>query len=130
MLFSLCIFLCLSHVCLLRRPVEAKPVQTQLFTERDLGCARCLLVWRSVLASITINESGKHFLGLFTSIITGDVKAVGGGGGYWRLEMRLGAGVGVSEWLWGGVRAVGESGTPPPPRFKRRDWFLVRVGCR
>ena len=69
MLFSLCIFLCFSHVCLLRRPVEAKPVQTQLFTERDLGCARCLLIWRSVLASITINESGKHFLGLFTSII-------------------------------------------------------------
>ena len=39
-----------------------------------------------------------------------------GGGGYWRLGMRLGAGVGVWECLWGRVRAVGrgEGGTPPP----------------
>jgi hypothetical protein len=49
--FSLCIFLCFSHVCLLRRPVEAKPVQTQSISERDLGRARCLLwfggqLWR------------------------------------------------------------------------------------
>ena len=62
--------------------------------------------------------------------VTGDVKA-GGGGGYWRLEMRLGAGVGVWECLWGRVRAVGEGGggyplcdipwgyPPPPTPFKR-----------
>ena len=52
--------------------------------------------------------------------VTGDLKAVGGGG-YWRLEMRLGADVGVWECLWGRVSAVGrgEGGNPPPPLFKR-----------
>ena len=49
--FSLCIFLCFSHVWLLRRPVEAKPVQTQSISDGDLGRARCLLwfgvqLWR------------------------------------------------------------------------------------
>ena len=44
--------------------------------------------------------------------VTEDVQAVGGGG-FWRLEMRLGAGVGVWECLWGRVRAVG-GGVPPP----------------
>ena len=33
-----------------------------------------------------------------------------GGGGFWRLEMRLGAGVGVRECLWGRVSAVGGGG--------------------
>ena len=43
------------------------------------------------------------------------MKAVGEGG-YWRLGMRLGAGVGVWECLWGRVSAVGrgEGGSPPP----------------
>ena len=48
--------------------------------------------------------------------VTGDVKRLGGG--YWRLETRLGAGVGVWECLWGRVRAGllgGGRGTPPPP---------------
>ena len=42
-----------------------------------------------------------------------------GGGGFWRLEMRLRADVGVRGFLWGRVSAVerGEGGTPPP--FKR-----------
>ena len=49
--------------------------------------------------------------------VTGDVKRLGGG--YWRLEMRLGAGVGVWGCLWGRVRAgvLGGGGTTPP--FKR-----------
>ena len=47
--------------------------------------------------------------------VTGDVQAVEGGG-FWRLGMRLGAGFGVWECLWGRVSAVGrgEGGTPPP----------------
>ena len=51
--------------------------------------------------------------------VTGDVKRLGGG--YWRLEMRLGAGVGVWGCLWGVVRAgvLGGRGVPPPPLFKR-----------
>ena len=68
--FSLCIFLCFSHVCLLRRPVEAKPVQTQSISERDLGRARCLLwfggqLWRQPQSTRVENI----FLGfLFLSI--------------------------------------------------------------
>ena len=48
-----------------------------------------------------------------------DVTAVGGGG-YWRLGMRLGAGVGVWECLFGveTVQCRGGRGAPPPP-FKR-----------
>ena len=48
--------------------------------------------------------------------VTGDVKAVGGGG-FWRLEMRLGLvlgygnALGVESGQWGG----GEGGAPPPP---------------
>ena len=38
-----------------------------------------------------------------------------GGGGYWRLEMRLGAGVGVRECLWGRVKAGSVAGSAPPP---------------
>ena len=36
-----------------------------------------------------------------------------GVGGYWRLEMRLGAGVGVWECLWGRVSAVSTRRGPP-----------------
>ena len=50
--------------------------------------------------------------------VTGGVKAVGGGG-YWRLGMRWGAGVGVWECLWGRVSAVGGGRGVPPPPFKR-----------
>ena len=41
--------------------------------------------------------------------VTGDVKAVGGGGGYWRLEMRLGLVLG-----YGNASRVesGQSGRP------------------
>ena len=52
--------------------------------------------------------------------VTGDAKAVGGGG-FWRLEMRLGYGNAfrVESAQWGGGRGV------PPPPFKR---FPVRGG--
>ena len=48
--------------------------------------------------------------------VTGDVKAVGGGG-FWRLEMRLGLVLGYGNAFggesvqWGG----GRGDTPPPP---------------
>ena len=50
--------------------------------------------------------------------VTGDVQAVEGGG-FWRLGMRLGAGFGVWERLWGRVSAVGRGEGVPPPLFKR-----------
>ena len=51
------------HVSLLRRPGEAKPVQTRYMDpDIDLVHARCLLWFgRSVLASTTVNERGKPF---------------------------------------------------------------------
>ena len=73
---SLCIFLCFSHVCLLRRPVEAKPVQTQSISERDLGRARCLLwfggqLWRQPQSTRVENI----FLGfLFLSVQAQDLR--------------------------------------------------------
>ena len=39
-----------------------------VFRDRPWLCPLLALVWRSSLASTTINESGKHFLGLFISI--------------------------------------------------------------
>ena len=49
--------------------------------------------------------------------VTGDVKRLGGG--FWRLEMRLGLVLGCGH-AWGRVRAgvLGGRGVPPPP-FKQ-----------
>ena len=53
--------------------------------------------------------------------VTGHVKAVGGGG-YWRLEMRLGLALGYGKPLgWSQGRSVGVGGGTPPP-FKRFPW--------
>ena len=92
--FSLCIFLCFSHVCLLRRPVEAKPVQTQSISERDLGRARCLLwfggqLWRQPQSTRVENI----FLGfLFLSQLWLDM---GGGGGI-GVDMRASTETGMT----------------------------------
>ena len=86
--FSLCIFLCFSHVCLLRRPVEAKPVQTQSISERDLGRARCLLwfggqLWRQPQSTRVENIFlGFLFLSRVLTLANGKKKSFSNALGY------------------------------------------------
>ena len=61
--------------------------------------------------------------------VTGDVQAVGGR--LLAVGNAVGAGVGVWEYLWGGVRAGvlgrGEGVTPPPP-FQAMPWLWYGLG--